>query len=74
MVAAALSVTHFYINKEAYKLMSKQEKNNAIVSERERGLGVKFCRLRRITGYITGSLDTWNTAKLRELNDRVTHM
>lgn len=54
--------------------MSKQEKNNVVVSERERGLGVKFCRLRRITGYITGSLDTWNTAKLRELNDRVTHM
>lgn len=44
------------------------------VSEKERGLGVGFCRIRRITGYITGDLNTWNGAKQAELKDRVTHI
>lgn len=31
-------------------------------------------RLQRITGYLVGTTDRWNHAKLSELNDRVTHM
>ena len=30
-------------------------------------------RLQRITGYLVGTTDRWNKAKLAELNDRVTH-
>lgn len=45
----------------------------AVVSEKERGLGVGFQRLRRITGYITGDLNTWNSAKRAEEHDRVAH-
>lgn len=30
-------------------------------------------RLQRITGYLVGTTDRWNTAKLAELNDRVVH-
>lgn len=30
-------------------------------------------RLQRITGYLVGTTDRWNHAKLAELNDRVTH-
>ena len=30
-------------------------------------------RLQRITGYLVGTTDRWNHAKLSELNDRVTH-
>ena len=30
-------------------------------------------RLQRITGYLVGTTDRWNQAKLSELNDRVTH-
>lgn len=30
-------------------------------------------RLQRITGYLVGTTDRWNRAKLAELNDRVTH-
>lgn len=30
-------------------------------------------RLQRITGYLVGATDRWNSAKLAELNDRVTH-
>ncbi|NLG93301.1 MAG: hypothetical protein GX485_07090 [Clostridiales bacterium] len=34
---------------------------------------VPFERIRRITGYLVGTTDRWNNAKLAELNDRVTH-
>ena len=30
-------------------------------------------RLQRITGYLVGTTDRWNKAKLAELNDRTTH-
>ena len=30
-------------------------------------------RLQRITGYLVGTTDRWNSGKLAELNDRVTH-
>lgn len=32
-----------------------------------------FERIRRITGYLTGTLDTWNNAKRAEESDRVKH-
>lgn len=44
-----------------------------VVSERERGIGVEFERIRRITGYITCSIKTWNKAKREEEKDRVKH-
>ena len=37
------------------------------------GDGVPFQRIRRITGYLTGTVDTWNNAKKAELADRVQH-
>lgn len=37
------------------------------------GNGVKFERIRRITGYIVGTLDKWNNAKKAEEKDRVKH-
>lgn len=45
-----------------------------IASERERGKGTGFERIRRITGYLTGSLNTWNASKRAEERDRVCHM
>lgn len=44
-----------------------------IATETERGKGVSFCRIRRITGYLTGDLNTWGGAKRAELKDRVKH-
>ena len=32
-----------------------------------------FYRIRRITGYLTGTIDSWNNAKKAELIDRVKH-
>ncbi len=37
------------------------------------GEGVGFERVRRITGYLVGTTDRWNDAKLAELRDRVKH-
>ncbi|MEG1886739.1 MAG: anaerobic ribonucleoside-triphosphate reductase [Oscillospiraceae bacterium] len=37
------------------------------------GEGVGFERIRRITGYLVGTLDRFNTAKKAEVNDRVKH-
>lgn len=36
--------------------------------------GVPFERIRRITGYLVGTLDKWNDAKRAEEHDRVKHM
>ena len=37
------------------------------------GRGVKFQRIRRITGYLVGTLDRFNDAKRAECEDRVKH-
>ena len=37
------------------------------------GKGVKFERIRRITGYLVGTLDRFNDAKRAEEHDRVKH-
>ena len=37
------------------------------------GVGVGFERIRRITGYLVGTLDRFNDAKRAEEHDRVKH-
>ena len=37
------------------------------------GEGVKFERIRRITGYLVGTLDRFNDAKASEVRERVKH-
>ena len=37
------------------------------------GENVKFDRIRRITGYLVGTTDRFNNAKLAEEKDRVKH-
>ena len=37
------------------------------------GEGVAFERIRRITGYLVGTMDKWNNAKKAEEHDRVKH-
>lgn len=47
---------------------SKTEDGKTIV-----GKGVRFERIRRITGYLVGTLDRFNNAKRAEEHDRVKH-
>ena len=37
------------------------------------GEGVKFERIRRITGYLVGTIDRFNDAKSSEVKERVKH-
>lgn len=48
--------------------MEKETKRTKMVGE-----GVNFDRIRRITGYLVGTLDRFNNAKKAEVADRVTH-
>jgi hypothetical protein len=43
------------------------------VSEQVRGKGTGFDRIRRITGYLVGTLDRFNNGKAAEEHDRVKH-
>ena len=43
-------------------------------SKEKLGEGVKFQRIRRISGYLVGTLDRWNDAKKSEERDRVKHL
>lgn len=47
-----------------------EEKN---LNETMIGEGVGFERIRRITGYLVGTLDRFNNAKRAEVTDRVKH-
>lgn len=44
------------------------------MSETVVGEGVKFQRIRRITGYLVGTTDRFNNAKQAEERDRVKHI
>ncbi|SCJ76743.1 anaerobic ribonucleoside-triphosphate reductase [Neobittarella massiliensis] len=46
---------------------------NTATNEKYIGEGVGFERIRRITGYLVGTMDHWNNAKRAEEHDRVKH-
>ena len=50
-----------------YKITTKPDGTKTI------GKGVKFDRIRRITGYLVGTTDRFNNAKRAEEHDRVKH-
>lgn len=43
------------------------------MDNRKLGQGVGFERIRRITGYLVGTMAQWNDAKKAEERDRVKH-
>ena len=51
-----------------------EQNNYTARNEHLVGEGVGFERIRRITGYLVGTLDRFNDAKLAEVKDRVKHM
>ena len=48
--------------------MSAMQKQSVV------GKDVPFERIRRITGYLVGTMDKWNDAKQAEERDRVKHL
>lgn len=71
-----------YLTDELYRKMC--ERCNVEITNNDRfeikkesegpGDGIEFQRLRRITGYLTSDISTWNNGKRSELNDRVKHI
>lgn len=53
--------------------MNEVENGNIVKAENGVGAGVGFERIRRITGYLVGSMEKWNDAKRAEEHDRVKH-
>lgn len=56
--------------------MSNTSKKNASITGTDQimvGEGRDFERIRRITGYLVGTIDRWNNAKRAEEQDRVKH-
>ena len=53
----------------------KTEVKNVVANEREKKVceGVGFERIRRITGYLVGTVDRFNNGKRAEEHDRVKH-
>ena len=47
--------------------------NKVKVEDGKVGKGVKFERIRRITGYLVGTIDRFNDAKEAEVKERVKH-
>ena len=50
-------------------MQTRLHAKNVVVGE-----GVKFERIRRVTGYLVGPLDRFNDGKRAEERDRVKHM
>ena len=58
------------IKEEAVETAPAQTLDN---QDEKLGEGVGFERIRRITGYLVGTMDKWNDAKRAEERDRVKH-
>ena len=51
-----------------------EKPTNANSNAERFGEGVQFQRIRRITGYLVGTMEQWNNAKRAEERDRVKHV
>ena len=54
--------------------MEREEWSHLPIINGKVGEGVKFERIRRITGYLVGTVERFNNAKRAEVRDRVKHM
>ena len=71
----------YYIRVVQSKLPKEKELSQLTLSEGKDGnvdidyvaVLPKFERIRRITGYLVGTIDRWNDAKRAEEHDRVKH-
>lgn len=60
-------------NKLVYTVQNDVSDTEIEASEKLRGKGMGFERIRRITGYLVGTLDRFNSGKRAEEHDRVKH-
>ena len=65
--------THSYKGTISAPNLIKRKENGKVEDNKKLGNGVKLQLIRRITGYLVGTLDKWNAAKKAEEKDRVKH-
>lgn len=53
--------------------MKKEVEKEECVTKKTVGEGIGFERIRRITGYLVGTVERFNNAKRAEEHDRVKH-
>ena len=61
------------LTRAQHDLFSGMRQEGGSDGQRLLGGGVRFERVRRITGYLVGTLDRFNNAKRAEERDRVKH-
>ena len=61
------------MTKAQHALFSGTGQHDDSDGQRLPGGGIRFERIRRITGYLVGTLDRFNDAKRAEERDRVKH-
>ena len=55
------------------QVLTEQVLTEQVLGEQVLGEGIPFERIRRITGYLVGTVDRFNDAKKKEVEDRVKH-
>ena len=50
-----------------------KDEKTVVVSEKKVGEGVEFERIRRITGYLVGTVERFNNGKRAEERERIKH-
>ena len=55
------------------QVLTEQVLGEQVLGEQVLGEGIPFERIRRITGYLVGTVDRFNDAKKKEVEDRVKH-
>lgn len=66
-------VTKCEVTKLSCNVEQSVNNDEQVITEQALGEGVPFERIRRITGYLVGTVDRFNDAKKKEVEDRVKH-
>lgn len=66
-------VTKCEVTKLSCNVEQSVNNDEQVITEQALGEGVTFERIRRITGYLVGTVDRFNDAKKKEVEDRVKH-
>ena len=66
-------VTKCEVTKLSCNVEQSVNNDEQVLTEQVLGEGIPFERIRRITGYLVGTVDRFNDAKKKEVEDRVKH-
>lgn len=68
------NLTNKYRNQDVIINVTVSKEGGELVLDWKMIARQKFERIRRITGYLVGTVDRWNNGKRAELHDRMAHV